>query len=514
MELDIINTYIDRVYGYSIKHTFTREEADELSQEILCTALRQLSTLKDEARFEPWLWGLAANVTHVFRRKQGRQRAMYSFDSLEGTVHYDSYAELDEDRYAQVRAKIASLSKMYRDIIVLHYYDNLTCREISKILGIPEGTVTWRLSEGRNKLKKECINMTETALKPVAMTIGINGGGNYNDKDRPFPGTLVSDALSQNVLYHCYKEPNNVEELSKLCGVPAYYIEDAVKNLLHREALTEPMKGKYLTDFLIFDDTQNEYNSQAITQLDSNFLNEYVTLLKDFMKKVIGIGVETGGKPESELIYLYGLLALYKLSNSYNPFPPVPYRVRYDGNEWTFQAHIANTYRVGGMRAVISSSLEYGGTCTHSSFQFAGFGYRPPMGDRQIYICEKLLNASELTEEEKEHMAVLIKDGYLSNDAGCIKRCFPSFTLIQKSEFDRIAEDHFNSFMPKYTSIIKWYADGYRKLFPKRLKEDVDRTAHFLFVSFFTHISIAAQEKGLLEKPASDHFCDVLVQMK
>lgn len=72
MNLDIIENYIERVYGYAINHTYSREEADELSQEILFAVVRELPKLKDDSKFEPWLWGVARNITKSFRRSNGK----------------------------------------------------------------------------------------------------------------------------------------------------------------------------------------------------------------------------------------------------------------------------------------------------------------------------------------------------------------------------------------------------------------------------------------------------------
>lgn len=158
MKPTMIEEYVDRVYAYAVKRTFSEEEAEELSQEILFTVVKELSKLRDENKFEPWLWGVAENVTRSFRRKMGKQRAMYSYDFPEDwstrTVEDEAENENDEELYGRLRGKIAMLSAMYRDIIILHYYDGLSTKQISKRLGIPEGTVTWRLSEARKKLKR------------------------------------------------------------------------------------------------------------------------------------------------------------------------------------------------------------------------------------------------------------------------------------------------------------------------------------------------------------------------
>jgi len=213
MNASIIENYVEKVYGYAIGHTYSREEADDLSQEILFTVVRELPKLKDESKFEPWMWGIASNVTKSFRRYMGKQRAMYSFDVPEDIVCDEETDDDTEALYDSLRTKIAMLSSIYRDIIILYYYDSLSVKKISETLNIPEGTVTWRLSEARKKLKKEYTKMTETALRPIKMKLDIYGNGNYDGVTIPFPDKYIDDALSQNILYYSYEKPATVEEL-------------------------------------------------------------------------------------------------------------------------------------------------------------------------------------------------------------------------------------------------------------------------------------------------------------
>ncbi len=86
--------------------------------------------------------------------------------------------------------------------------------------------------------------MQETVLRPVTMRLDIYGSGKYG-KEQPFSDVYINDALSQNILYYCYEKPKSVEELAKLCGVPAYYVEDRIENLIKRCAAIQPVKGKY-----------------------------------------------------------------------------------------------------------------------------------------------------------------------------------------------------------------------------------------------------------------------------
>ena len=91
MDANIIESYVEKIYGYAVNHTYSREEADDLSQEILFTVVRELPKLKDENKFEPWLWGIASNVTKSFRRHMGKQRAMYSYDIPEDIAYEEDF---------------------------------------------------------------------------------------------------------------------------------------------------------------------------------------------------------------------------------------------------------------------------------------------------------------------------------------------------------------------------------------------------------------------------------------
>lgn len=214
MDYERITKMLDKTYGWAIKRTYSREEADELTQEIMYQALKSISELRDDQKFEPWFWRLADITLKVFKRGKAKSRNLMSLDDVGTLAFEDDHDFMIEDEYRNLRQRIARMSAIYRDIIVMHYYDKLSCKAISQRLGIPEGTVTYRLSLARDKLKKECKQMNETALKPAQLKISISGEGNYNGDDKAFPWQYIDDALSQNILWHAYRNPKTVEQLS------------------------------------------------------------------------------------------------------------------------------------------------------------------------------------------------------------------------------------------------------------------------------------------------------------
>lgn len=516
MNHDIIEDYIEKVYGYAVNHTYSREEADELAQEILFTAVRELHKLRDENKFEPWLWGIANNMTKSFRRNLGKQRAMYSYDTLENLSYEDEYYfDNQEEIYDSLRTKIAMLSAIYRDIIVLHYYNGLSTKTISEKLKIPEGTVRWRLTEARRKLKKECAEMKESALRPVKMKLNIYGNGNYNGKTIPFPTVYIDDALSQNILYYCYEQSNSVEELAKVCGVPAYYIEERIENLLKREAIIEASKGKYRTDFIIWSDKYGIYCEENAEKSLMPIMEEILKALDSVAKEAAKIDFYKAEKSEDDLFYLYGVMAFSYASEHYCKLPYPWFKKKYDGNEWCYLGNMetGKHHRIG-IGTQHSANLGSRGGCSHTTYNaISGITFRQMMYDNYINVCEDIL--CDGSTGDIESVANAIQDGYIvKKQDGSFFITVPFFTKEQKAEFDAIADKYLAPLMPEYSEIVNKFISGYKKLFPKHLNDDADRMCQNMFMGLYAVIIEYAQRTEAIKMPSQNCYCDVLIQFK
>lgn len=513
---DIFEQYVDRVYTYAVKRTFSEEEAAELSQEILYTAIRELPKLRDESRFEAWLWGVADNVTKSFSRKQGRHRAFVSYGVSEDLVmEEETDDEENEEVYASLRRKIAMLSAMYRDIIILYYYDGLSTKQISDRLCIPEGTVTWRLSEARRKLKKECVRMEVSALKPKKFHIGIYGSGEYNGREIPFPSAYINDALSQNILYYCYESSCSIEELSKLCGVPAYYIEDRVDNLLKREAVIEKPKGKYRTDFIIWSDKYGIYCEENAEKILMPVMDKMIAALCKIAEEAADIDFYKAEKSANDLFYLYGVLAFEYVSEHYCKLTAPKVRTKYDGYNWRYIGNMeTGNHKRFRVDAMCCANRRSGGSYKHIIYSgFTRAPWKDMMYDDCINACEDILNKG--TSEDVDVVAHGIQTGYIKRgEDGKFVVLTPAFTKAQKSELDSIADKYLSPLMEEYSKLVDKFIAGYKKLFPKHLSDDADRMCKSMFKGMYAVIIEYAQRTGVIELPAQDSYCDVLVQYK
>ncbi len=508
----VLEEYVERVYGYAVRRTYTRDEADDLSQEILLTVLRKLPNIRDEQSFEPFLWGIAENVTKTFRRHQGRQRAMFVYDMPEELSLDDKYSVEDEEEAENLRRKIAMLSAIYRDIIVLYYYDGLSTKEIARRLGIPEGTVTWRLSAGREKLRKEINNMRESALKPNrSFYIGIYGSGEYDDEyGKPFPSEFISDALSKQIIWNCRETPQSVESLADTLGVPAYYIEDSIKNLLNRRAVIEQPQGKYLADIIILTDSAAEYdiNSRELVRPIADRLIEALGTVAD---KAVELGHYTARKTKEQLIYAYSLkatrIAFSDISVDYPPIEP-----NYDGYRWRYIGRSENEkhYSGIGFHGVGGDGHLLGLSWTNWRAEgLFNFGIMPQV--QWLDAARKLTVGAEQTNSEDFTKA--IECGIIRKDEnGSFYSNIPYLNREEYGRFCEIAHGALDPLRESVAEISKKYADGYIRLFPKHLNKDAMRFAHeFTSRSMLDHVfKIAIESGAMTPPPKEDFYCEIM----
>lgn len=140
----------NRVNIYRVARGILGDEEDikDAIQNTVIKALEKIGTLKKEKYFKTWLIRILINECNdILRRNKKFLPFEEEVDNINGQ-YTDSYENID-----LVNA-INSLSEDSRITLTLFYFDDLSVKEISEILGISEGTVKSRLSRTRIQLKK------------------------------------------------------------------------------------------------------------------------------------------------------------------------------------------------------------------------------------------------------------------------------------------------------------------------------------------------------------------------
>jgi RNA polymerase sigma-70 factor, ECF subfamily len=135
--------------------------ADELAQETLLRGFRALNSLTDPERFGPWLCGIALRACLDWLKSKQNNQVPFSvlgsdynpdecLHSRQSSVEAEQ--ERDEER-RQILAEVEALPEEYRTVILLYYYQDLTYRDLAKLLGVSSATVNARLTKARSMLR-------------------------------------------------------------------------------------------------------------------------------------------------------------------------------------------------------------------------------------------------------------------------------------------------------------------------------------------------------------------------
>lgn len=141
----------DRVFGLAFRLTGRRDQAEDLTQDVLCALPSRLAGFRGEARFGTWLYRVVLNAAHDARRRQAaRTRAATGW----GDWELARQAELAEAAQAQdwLTRAMSALPDDLRDTVAL-VMDDLTHAQAAEVLGVSEGTVSWRMSEVKKRLR-------------------------------------------------------------------------------------------------------------------------------------------------------------------------------------------------------------------------------------------------------------------------------------------------------------------------------------------------------------------------
>ena len=148
----LLARHYDRLYRFAWRLTGAQADAEDLTQDICAALPAKLATWRGEGALTTWLYRVAVNAAHDRRRRASR-RAQAASDW--GEVEIARQAEAADAAAAQdwLARAMAQLAPDLQDTVALTLGEDMTHAEAAAVLGVSEGTISWRLSEVRKRLK-------------------------------------------------------------------------------------------------------------------------------------------------------------------------------------------------------------------------------------------------------------------------------------------------------------------------------------------------------------------------
>lgn len=153
---ELITKYSDMVYRLAVLRCHTKEDAEDVYQEVFIKLVRYAAQLESDEHVKAWLIRVTINQCNSLNTSSWNKKNS-SFDEMlesgiEPATEDEALNAVSEDN--GVLAAVQKLKPEYRDVIYLFYYEDMSIRSISETLHTSEANVKVRLNRARKKLKE------------------------------------------------------------------------------------------------------------------------------------------------------------------------------------------------------------------------------------------------------------------------------------------------------------------------------------------------------------------------
>lgn len=167
----LVQKYSGRAYQIAYGVLGSREDAEEVAQDVFVRIHRALAKFRGEAEFTTWMYRIAMNLAkNKYRWNKIRgSKVNISIDApLDGaddgsderkidipdeTMSPDEKSAYDELEQT-VREELDKLPDIYREALVLRNIDEMSYEDIAQALNCKLGTIKSRIARGRDELRK------------------------------------------------------------------------------------------------------------------------------------------------------------------------------------------------------------------------------------------------------------------------------------------------------------------------------------------------------------------------
>ena len=156
-------------FVFQLSPGFTREDAEEICQEVFLSVIKNLDAFQGESRFQTWLFRIAANKARDFYEKRaaakrggGQATVSLQAEDAETGLTLDPPGNtpapdeflINSEQMFFMRESLDQLAGPCREIIELRYFGDLSYEELGSTLQLNPKTVSSRLSKCLDRLEE------------------------------------------------------------------------------------------------------------------------------------------------------------------------------------------------------------------------------------------------------------------------------------------------------------------------------------------------------------------------
>ena len=459
---------MEATYLWCYRHVGNTHDAEDLSQEILLEAIisyrKACGRGEPPAAFYPWFWGLAQNRLRLFYRSRKKQAVLLGTsvgDLSDREASYFDLCDIDEalvaeEERARLTLELSLLSRIQRECVVLYYLQSRSVKEIAACLGIPEGTVKSRLFDARKNLKKgmeEPMENNETKNKRLSYAPAELNMCGCNDI--PSHWHFLQDTMVKQILVACAYEGKTIREIAEAIGVAPVYFEDKIDYLLKHRFIKETAPSTYIDDFPVVPQQADVDMQVAANAIHLATMPRVTAIIRDLLPEARKLILNEGDLSDGYLLWFLYVHAAWGMNDRMMELykEVCPHKVADDnGKPWRLYGCVTypdeQIVQHGEYKGMCWSNMHYHFRTAKHSITVANLYEAEPFPmSRDTLITEGNANLvmrlwedphAELTPNEQETAAQLVKNGFLATCEGGLRLNVPVLKWAEVPELDKI----------------------------------------------------------------------------
>jgi len=164
---ELVERYQHRLLSFLYRHVDSRDDAEELAQEVFFRVYRTRQSYRAQSRFSTWLFAIAKNLARNVQRARHRKPVVHLYDQdgdlgplrpVEQIIHASAdppERRLEQEELAMVvRRAVEGLKRRQRLVILLNNFEGIGYDDIARAMGLTPQAVKSLLWRARTNLRE------------------------------------------------------------------------------------------------------------------------------------------------------------------------------------------------------------------------------------------------------------------------------------------------------------------------------------------------------------------------
>ncbi|MHC4132129.1 MAG: RNA polymerase sigma factor [Planctomycetota bacterium] len=152
---ELVDLYYMQIYLYMRRFGYSVAVSEDLTQETFLQIWQHIGQLRSSRALNGWIYKIASNVSRLYLRRH-KDKQLPSIEEI--ILPAAEYSEIDiaelNEQLNKLKNAVTELPEKFKEVIILHYLQDLNIDEGAQALGVREGTFKSRLSRALTLLRK------------------------------------------------------------------------------------------------------------------------------------------------------------------------------------------------------------------------------------------------------------------------------------------------------------------------------------------------------------------------